>query len=343
MGVKEKILSKSNSYNHYKKEVKRLNNENKLLKKEIENLKNKNMYSFLREKYGMSINFCYEEYEDFYLSDDFEGKFEEVCSVLPTESKYKFKWYFLRALMVNIIKKPTLFLDSELNGQKQMDEIIKMNNDEFNFIYPVGFHTPNFNLTEKDRHFICDKDIIDAGAYRGDTALPLSKLTNKTVWAFEPFDESFEILKKHIDINNADNIVPIKKSVGDIDGEKTLFLTGNDFSGITSKPEYRYEKDWDELIVEECSIDKFVEENNIKIGYINVDVEGGELNLLNGAIDTIKSQKPILAISIYHQLKDFFEIILWIKNLDMGYEFEIIKENPNYFLQETMVIARCNK
>lgn len=340
MDIKEKMLSKSNSYNYYKNQVEKLNEENNSLKQEIEDLKNRDIFSQFLEKYGMRLNFCYGDYEQFYLSDEFEDKFKEICSVLPKESKNKFKWFFLRALVVILVQRPTLFLDSELEGQKQMDEIIKMNNEEFNFLYPIGFHTPNFNLTKKDMEFIRDKDIIDAGAYRGDTALPLSKLTNKTVWAFEPFDDSFKILEEHIKINEIKNVVPIKKSVGDIDGEKTLFLTGNDFSGITSKPEYRYDDDWEELKVEECSIDKFVEENNVNIGYINVDVEGGELNLLNGAINTIKSQKPILAISIYHQAIDFFEIILWIKNLNIGYEFEIIKENPNYFLQETMVIAR---
>lgn len=342
MSFKEKMLSKSNSYNYYKNEVKKLKKENNLLRQEVDDLKNRDFFSQFLEIYGMKLNFCYREYEQFYLSDEFEDKFKEICSVLPKESKYQFKWYFLRALVVILIQRPTLFLDSELEDQKHMDEIIKMNNEEFNFLYPVGFHTPNFNLTQKDMDFIWHKDIIDAGAYRGDTALPLSKLTNKTVWAFEPFEDSFEILKEHIKINEIKNIVPIKKSVGDTDGEKTLFLTGDDFSGITSKPEYRLDDDWDELKVEECSIDKFVEENDVNIGYINVDVEGGELNLLNGAINTIKSQKPILAISIYHQASDFFEIILWIKNLDIGYEFEIIKENPNYFLQETMVIARCN-
>ena len=109
------------------------------------------------------------------------------------------------------------------------------------------------------------------------------------------------------------------------------------------RPEYRADSNWEKLIVQECSIDKFVEENDVDLGYVNVDVEGGELELLKGAINTIKEQKPILAISIYHQAIDFFEIILWIDNLILGYEFEIIKENPYYFLQETMVIARVKE
>ncbi len=49
---------------------------------------------------------------------------------------------------------------------------------------------------------------------------------------------------------------------------------------------------------------------------------------LSGAVETIKSQKPMLFISIYHSVEDFFEIKPWIENLDLGYKFEIIKEQP---------------
>lgn len=340
--IKEKLLSKSNSYIYYKNKVVELDKENKNLKKQLNKLE-KNVYKIYRNKYGIGLNFCYKEYEEYYFQDDFEDKFKKICSILPKESKDKFKWYLLRILFVNLTRKDTLFLESEL---KEQDIVEKTKDDldkEFKFLSGHGFHLPDLSLTKEDQEFIMDKDLIDAGAYIGDTSLPLAKLTNKKVWAFEPFDESFDLLRQHIEINNIDNIVPVKKSIGNIDGEKTLFLTGNDFSGITSKPDIRSWESWDELKVEECTIDKFVEEKGLDLGYVNVDVEGGELDLLNGAINTIKSQKPILAISIYHQASDFFDIILWINNLDLGYEFEIVKENPYYFLQETMVIARCKK
>lgn len=354
--IKEKLLSKSNSYTHYKnkvmdldkensklqKEIKKLKKENKSLKKEMKNIKN-DVHGQYREKYGIGLNFCYRNYEDYYFRDDFEDKLKEICSILPEESKNKFKWYLLRVLFINLTWKESLFTKEELQEQKLMETLKHDLDNEFKFLSGHGFHISDLNLTEEDKEFIKNKDLIDAGAYIGDTSLPLSKFTNKKVWAFEPFDESFDLLEEHVKINNIDNIVPVKKSVGSIDGEKTLFITGDDFSGITSKPDIRSWESWDELKVQECTVDQFVKENDLDLGYINVDVEGGELDLLNGAINTIKSQKPILAISIYHQASDFFDIIPWINNLGLGYEFELVKENPNYFLQETMVIARCKK
>ena len=75
------------------------------------------------------------------------------------------------------------------------------------------------------------------------------------------------------------------------------------------------------------------------VGLITVDVEGAEKDLLSGAIETIKSQKPMLFISIYHSVEDFFEIKPWIENLDLGYKFEIIKEQPWTFIADT--ILKC--
>ena len=331
--------------NELKLELNNFNNikeENNELKSELDSFKKKtggNFYKAFYDSYGIAFHFCFEEYLDYYFRDDFEDIFKEITQTLDAENREKFKWFFLRILFVNLLRRNTLFMDFELEEQKTM---VHANNaaSEFKFKGGAGYHPFDLGFTEQDKKFIRNKDIIDAGAYIGDTSLPFSKLTNKNVWAFEPFTETYELLVENIQMNNISNVVPVKKSLGNTNGEKSLFLTGTDFSGITSKPEIRNETSWEEIKVEECTLDKFVEENNLNVGYINVDVEGAELDLLNGAINTITTQKPILAISIYHQAKDFFEIIPWINNLNVGYEFELVKENPKYFLQETMVMAK---
>jgi len=62
---------------------------------------------------------------------------------------------------------------------------------------------------------------------------------------------------------------------------------------------------------------------------------------LKGAINTIITQKPILHISIYHKVSDFFDIIPWIANLNLGYEFKIVKEQPWSFIVDTIVQCRA--
>ena len=85
----------------------------------------------------------------------------------------------------------------------------------------------------------------------------------------------------------------------------------------------KYDK---QFVVKSKSLDEFVEENNLNVGFIKIDVEGEEQNLLKGAINTIKTQKPIIYISIYHSPNDLFEIKPWIESLNLGYKFKISKE-----------------
>ena len=247
-------------------------------------------------------------------------------------------------LFIDLILNISLYFNYELEDQEKFTEF-KINNSANEEIAGYKF-TGNYNLhpfinlglSEKDLEYIKNKDIIDAGAFTGDTSIPLSKVTDKNIYAFEPFKESFDLLKKNIEDNNIKNIVPVNKSLGNINGERTLYLSGNNVQGITSDSNMRQYNE--ELKVQEVTVDEFVKENNLNVGYITIDVEGAKMDLLNGAINTIKTQKPILFISIYHKVSDYYGIIPWIANLDLGYEFNIIKENPWTFLADTLVTCK---
>jgi hypothetical protein len=70
-----------------------------------------------------------------------------------------------------------------------------------------------------------------------------------------------------------------------------------------------------------------------------MDIEGEETNALLGAKKTIIEHKPILAISIYHNPKDFFEIKPWLEEIVPEYKFIVRKANPCSFVFELMLIA----
>ena len=342
MSFKEKVLSKSNSYNHYKEQNAQLLEENERLKSEIETLKqNTGLREEYLKYYRNSGSFCNWSYINYFFRDDFEDKLKEVTKNLSAKSKETYKWILLRVMAVNLISRHSLYFDHELADQKMFTDFDLANAKlgevaGFKFTGDYNLHAfMDLSLTENDKEILKNKDIIDAGAFTGDTSLPLSKITEKNVYAFEPFRDSFELLCKNISDNNIENIIPINKSLGNIDGERTLYLSGDNVQGITSKPDIRpYDN---EVKVEEATIDKFVEKNNLDVGYITIDVEGAEMDLLNGAINTIKSQKPMLSISLYHSVDDYFEIIPWVANLGLGYEFEVFKEQPWPFLGDTVV------
>ena len=69
------------------------------------------------------------------------------------------------------------------------------------------------------------------------------------------------------------------------------------------------------------------------------DSEGGEQLLLKGAVETIRTQHPILLISIYHSANDFFEIKPMIEKMCDKYTFRIIKPANSAIVIETILLA----
>ena len=181
------------------------------------------------------------------------------------------------------------------------------------------------------------KDIIDAGAFIGDSALVLSEMTNGKVHAFEPSGENYEKLLKTVELNHSDRIIPVKKALGEQTGTAVLknsvigsthTLVGND-----AVP-YVHDE-----VVEMTSLDDYVKEHELKIGLVKVDVEGAEQLLLKGAEETIRTQKPDLLISIYHNADDFFHIKPMLEKKYPWYSFRIHHPAIGTVMTETVLIC----
>lgn len=137
--------------------------------------------------------------------------------------------------------------------------------------------------------------ILDCGAFTGDSALAFRCFyPNSPIYSFECDNSNFEYLKKNIAINNFRNITPVK-----------AFL-----SARTSGPN--------------LAIDDYVGRNNIRnIGLIKFDIEGAEMAALQGAVNTITTQEPILIIPIYHLNSDCANIPKFLGELGMPMEYRI--------------------
>lgn len=65
-----------------------------------------------------------------------------------------------------------------------------------------------FTRKLENKEKIKNLDIIDAGACSGDSALILSELTDRNVYAFEPVSSNYENMLKTIELNDVKNIIP---------------------------------------------------------------------------------------------------------------------------------------
>ncbi len=182
-----------------------------------------------------------------------------------------------------------------------------------------------------------EKDIIDAGAFIGDSALIFAEMTNKKVYAFEPTKENYDNMLKTIELNNAMSVVPchyaLGKEKGQVEMTNSIVSSTNAYVETSTMPYTSTET------VEVITLDEFVRENNLEVGLIKVDVEGAEQQLLAGAMETIKTQKPVLLFSIYHNASDFYNIKPILDGLNLGYSFKIRHPKIDTVLMETMLIA----
>lgn len=88
-------------------------------------------------------------------------------------------------------------------------------------------------------------------------------------------------------------------------------------------------------VAEVTTIDEYFKE--IHVDLIKMDIEGAEMKALLGGMNVIKRDRPVLAISIYHTIEDFYTIPqLIFKELD-NYEYYV--RHHSMVFTETVLYA----
>ena len=292
-------------------------------------------------------------FSDAMSREDSAQRFNALISGLDNESKNTVSDIIHRMEVISDGNKSL----RDIFSQREQDEFVRMN-DEFkskivklndNLYYYNGYYLPvnQFDssvfyskyaideLTTLDS--VRNKDIIDAGGYVGDTALLFSSYTDKSIHVFEASPSNMDIIRETIRLNQLENIVPVSKALGEKSGTATFSLgERNSWNSLVERPGYNYPN---HIEVPVITLDDYVRENNLEVGLIKVDIEGGEQLLLKGAVETIRTQHPILLISIYHSANDFFEIKPMIEKMCDKYTFRIIKPANSAIVIETILLA----
>lgn len=173
------------------------------------------------------------------------------------------------------------------------------------------FYPWNWHYYEVPETTVENDVVFDCGAAEGLFTFLVHKRA-KQVFCFEPLPEFQQCLQKTF--HEAKNITIISAALADKPGLAYLSKDGI-ASYLTT------EKTPDQVIVE--TIDRFCEAKNIQPSYIKADLEGYEIQLLEGAKETIKKCKPKLAITTYHNAKDAENLIQLLKSLRPDYLFKL--------------------
>lgn len=175
-------------------------------------------------------------------------------------------------------------------------------------------------------HFSDHEIIVDCGAFTGDTVkLFYENIPGCRVVALEPEEKNFESLQNL----KFEGLKAIKCGAW---SEDTTLTFSDEGGGTTSGTV----SDSGNIRIEVKALDNLLECQSAT--YVKMDIEGAEMEALKGAEKIIKENRPKLAICIYHKPQDFFEIPLYIKNLNPDYKL-FIHHHHIHRISETVLYA----
>ena len=129
--------------------------------------------------------------------------------------------------------------------------------------------------------------VIDVGAQYGDYAYLCAKKFGAEVFAFEPLKKNYELMLEFLRINDVGNVHTYNMAIGAADG--AFEISTDDI--MMSSPDLTYETGKRHEMGEMRTLDSF----KLKTPSImKLDVEGFEIEVLQGSAETLKSRPKVI-------------------------------------------------
>lgn len=177
--------------------------------------------------------------------------------------------------------------------------------------------------------------VLDVGANFGQMSILFSNMVgeNGQVYSFDADDFVFEILKKNINANNKNNITPIFGAVHDVEGQVLHFPVQN-FEEFSTYGSYGIDYNANHgREVKSVTIDSL----NIEtaISFMKIDIQGGDLNAMKGAINTINKNRMPIIFEYEYLFEDKYELcfqdyIDFVRSIN--YKFVKVINGHNYLI-----------
>ena len=178
--------------------------------------------------------------------------------------------------------------------------------------------------------------VLDVGANFGQMSILFSGMVGADghVYSFEADDFVFEILKKNVKVNCKESVIrPIFGAVHNHDGD-TLFFPEQNFKEFGTYGSYGIDYNADRgRTLKSITIDSL--DIQTPISLMKIDIQGGDLQAMKGALRTIEKHKmPILFEYEYHFEErynfNFQQYVDFVASIN--YKFERVLSGHNFLI-----------
>jgi FkbM family methyltransferase len=174
--------------------------------------------------------------------------------------------------------------------------------------------------------------VLDIGAHKaGYLYIMLKQVGNEgRVFAFEPQSNLYQYIMKIKTLFRWDNVTVEHLALSDTEGTVTLYIPTNKVSKSSSPGATIVERkdhiniSLTEMVATE-SLDSYCTRKNLKPDFLKIDVEGNELKIFKGGIDTLKKYKPKILVEIEARHVGQEKVVETFKFMEsLGYEGHFI-------------------
>jgi FkbM family methyltransferase len=147
--------------------------------------------------------------------------------------------------------------------------------------------------------------VLDIGAHKAAYVYFMVKQVGShgKVFAFEPQLILYNYLNKIKDIFGWDNVTVERLALSDSEGVVTLYIPAKKVKkgyspGATILENKKHRDSGLNESINTDSLDSYCSRKNIKPRFLKIDVEGNELNIFRGGINTLKNFKPKILVEM---------------------------------------------
>lgn len=150
--------------------------------------------------------------------------------------------------------------------------------------------------------------VVEVGTCWGRHTVLISGLVGGQgiVHAFEPVEPLVKMTQKNLKLNGCENIIINNLALSNYDGESRIFVTKNRF--LFASLSNGFEDENSELVCRVTTLNRYLETvNTSDIDIVKIDIEGGEMDFIEGASHLLGEEtKPLVIMEVFpHALKKF--------------------------------------